>query len=215
MLSHEYTYAYAALEVQSGELDALILPHVNTGCMQLLLDEVSARHPDEKIVMALDGAGWHRSGSLKPPQNMKLLPLPLMCLNSTRLSMVGMNCARSTFTTKSSIVLMRLRINWSLPCGPSKIIPQGLSPLPHGIGLLLHYRIRNGISYQLTCFIQKLYINTRLHRERIIINAMSASRATPGVDAVFICFYIGQYHARNTLEWGHAGNTHEITSNRA
>jgi transposase len=76
MLTHEYTYAYAAVEAQSGELDSLILPHVNTECMQLFPDEVGARHPNEKIVMVLDGAGWHASGSLKPPQNMKLLPLP-------------------------------------------------------------------------------------------------------------------------------------------
>ena len=42
------------------------------------------RHPDEarfgrindKIVMVLDGAGWHASGALNPPPNMKLLPLP-------------------------------------------------------------------------------------------------------------------------------------------
>ena len=59
MLTHEYTYAYAAVEAKSGELDSLILPHVNTECM-----------------LVLDGAGWHASGSLKPPQNMKLLSLP-------------------------------------------------------------------------------------------------------------------------------------------
>jgi hypothetical protein len=38
--------------VASGELDSLILPHVNTHCMQLFLDEVGQR-----IVMVLDGAG--------------------------------------------------------------------------------------------------------------------------------------------------------------
>ena len=32
--------------------------------------------PNDKIVMVLDGAGWHSSGLLKPPQNIKLLPLP-------------------------------------------------------------------------------------------------------------------------------------------
>lgn len=42
MLTHEYTYAYGAVDVCTGELDSLILPHVNTGCMQLFLDEVSA-----------------------------------------------------------------------------------------------------------------------------------------------------------------------------
>ena len=55
MLTHEYTYAYAAVEAKSGELDSLILPYVNTDCMQLFLDEVGARHPSDKIVMVLDG----------------------------------------------------------------------------------------------------------------------------------------------------------------
>jgi transposase len=75
-MTHEYTYAYAAVEAKSGELDSLILPDVNTYCMQLFLDEVGARHPNDKIVMVLDGAGWRTSGLLKMPQNMKLLPLP-------------------------------------------------------------------------------------------------------------------------------------------
>ena len=76
MLTHEYTYAYAAGEIRKGELDSLILPHVNTGCMQLFLNEVGVRHPNDKIVMVLDGAGWHSSKLLKPPHNMTLLPLP-------------------------------------------------------------------------------------------------------------------------------------------
>jgi DDE superfamily endonuclease len=60
----------------TGELDSLILPHVNTECMQLFLNEVSERHPDERIVMVIDGAGWHRSDALKPPENLYLLKLP-------------------------------------------------------------------------------------------------------------------------------------------
>jgi hypothetical protein len=76
MLTHEYTYAFGAVDVCTGELDSLILPHVNTGCMQLFLNEVSARHPDDRIVMVIDGAGWHRSESLTPPENIHLLSLP-------------------------------------------------------------------------------------------------------------------------------------------
>jgi transposase len=57
-------------------MDSLILPHVNTECMQLFLNEVSARHPDERIVMVIDGAGWHRSDGLKAPANIYLLRLP-------------------------------------------------------------------------------------------------------------------------------------------
>lgn len=76
MLTHEYTYVFGAVDVYTGELDSLILPYVNTECMQLFLDEVSARHPDEKIVMVIDGAGWHRSDALKAPPNIYLLTLP-------------------------------------------------------------------------------------------------------------------------------------------
>jgi transposase len=76
MVTQEYTYAYAAVSVLDGGLDTLILPRVNGTCMQLFLDEVAARHAQERIVMVLDGAGWHQSGSLKLPDNLRLLPLP-------------------------------------------------------------------------------------------------------------------------------------------
>ena len=76
MLTHEYTYAYGAVDVVTGEFDSFILPHVNTGCMQLFLNEVAKRHADEHIIMVLDGAGWHRSAALKVPPNMRLLQLP-------------------------------------------------------------------------------------------------------------------------------------------
>ena len=76
MLTHQYTYAYSAVDVCTGELDSLILPHVNTHCMQLFLDEVSARHPHERIVMVIDGAGWHRAKALQAPHNIHLLKLP-------------------------------------------------------------------------------------------------------------------------------------------
>lgn len=43
MVTQEYTYAYAAVSVDDGVLDSLILPHVKSDCMQLFLDEVSGR----------------------------------------------------------------------------------------------------------------------------------------------------------------------------
>jgi transposase len=76
MVSQEYVYAYAAVSVANGELDSLILPHVNTACMQLFLDEVAARHPGERLVMVLDGAGWHRASALRLPENLRLVYLP-------------------------------------------------------------------------------------------------------------------------------------------
>jgi len=62
--------------VSDGELDTLILPHVNGDCMQIFLDEVAAHHPQERLLMVLDGAGWHQSKSLQLPANLRLLRLP-------------------------------------------------------------------------------------------------------------------------------------------
>ena len=76
MVSQEYTYAYAAVSVSDGIMDSLILPHVNGDCMQIFLDEVSARHRNDRIIMVLDGAGWHRNESLEVPANISLLSLP-------------------------------------------------------------------------------------------------------------------------------------------
>lgn len=42
--------------------------------MQLFIDEVALRHPDDQIVMVLDGAGWHQG--IKQPPNMRLINLP-------------------------------------------------------------------------------------------------------------------------------------------
>ena len=75
-ISHKAVYAYAAVSIGSGQVDSLILPDVNTACMQVFLDELASRYPHEKLVMVLDNAGWHLGKKLKIPKNMRLLPLP-------------------------------------------------------------------------------------------------------------------------------------------
>jgi transposase len=76
MVTQQYTYAYAAVSVTDGVLDTLILPQVNSRCMQVFLDEVSSRHLEDRIIMILDGAGWHKAGTLVVPKNMRLVSLP-------------------------------------------------------------------------------------------------------------------------------------------
>ena len=76
MVTQEYTYAYAAVSPFDGVLDTLILPSVNCTCMQVFLDEVASRHPEENILMVVDGAGWHRSQDIILPSNLQLLFLP-------------------------------------------------------------------------------------------------------------------------------------------
>jgi len=51
-------------------------PLVNSGGRQLFFVAAATRHPDERIVMVIDVAGWHRSESLQPPENIYLLSLP-------------------------------------------------------------------------------------------------------------------------------------------
>jgi DDE superfamily endonuclease len=76
MVSRQYTYVYGAVSPQDGRFDSLVLPHVNTECMQISLDVIAARYPRENIIMNMDGAGWHRSSSLKLPSNLRLHFLP-------------------------------------------------------------------------------------------------------------------------------------------
>jgi transposase len=110
MLTHEYTYAFGAVDVCTGQLDCLILPHVNTECMQLFLNEVAVRHPDEHIVMVIDGAGWHRSEALKAPANIYLLKLPPYAPELNPIEHVWDELREKFSTTAFSKALMRWKI---------------------------------------------------------------------------------------------------------
>ena len=44
--------------------------------MQIFLDEMPSRHPNDRIMRVLDGAGWHQSESLLPAPNLRLLKQP-------------------------------------------------------------------------------------------------------------------------------------------
>ena len=71
----EYTYAYAAISPVDGEMVSLVLPYSNIECMNIFLDEVSKRYPDDYIIMVADNAAWHRSKGLKMPENIEIFPL--------------------------------------------------------------------------------------------------------------------------------------------
>ena len=76
MVTQQYTYAYGAVSPVDGKFDSLILPHVNGNCMQLFLNEISARYPNENVVMVIDGAGWHRSHEIELAENLRTIFLP-------------------------------------------------------------------------------------------------------------------------------------------
>ena len=58
---------------QDGCFDSLLLPHVNSECMHIVLDEIASRYPTNNVVMVLDGARWHTSTDFRLPDNLRLL----------------------------------------------------------------------------------------------------------------------------------------------
>ena len=72
----EYRYAYGAVEPLEGESFFLVLPYSNTECMNIFLEGLGAKYPDDIIILVLDGAAWHRSKGLVIPHNIKFVYLP-------------------------------------------------------------------------------------------------------------------------------------------
>lgn len=72
----EYIYAYGAVCPQDGSFCSLILPDMRTECLNIFLEELSQRYPDNHLLVVLDGAASHRSGTLQIPEHMTLIPLP-------------------------------------------------------------------------------------------------------------------------------------------
>lgn len=72
----EYRYAYGAVEPKTGESCFLIMPYCNTNCMNVFLEHLSKAYPNDIIVLACDGAAWHKSKGLKVPENICLVHIP-------------------------------------------------------------------------------------------------------------------------------------------
>lgn len=75
-LVREYTYAYAAVTPQDGDLVWMLSTKMDTLNMNTFLMHVSEKHPHNYIVMVLDGASSHRSKDLRVPENMTIVRLP-------------------------------------------------------------------------------------------------------------------------------------------
>lgn len=72
----EYRYVYGAVEPLTGENCFVVMPYCNTDCMNMFLEELSNTFPKDKIILACDGAAWHKSRSLKIPENIELIFIP-------------------------------------------------------------------------------------------------------------------------------------------
>lgn len=72
-----YQYIFGAINPSSGASAALILPLVNTECLELHLIEIANTIPDNRhAVLIMDCASWHRGIKLKIPNKISILHLP-------------------------------------------------------------------------------------------------------------------------------------------
>jgi transposase len=74
---YEWAYIFGAVCPERATGAALIMPDANSEAMNLHLQEIGrAVTPGAHGVLVVDGAGWHISQALKPPDNITLLCLP-------------------------------------------------------------------------------------------------------------------------------------------
>ena len=71
-------YLYSSVNPKDGENFTLLLPFVNTDCMNSYLNELS-KAINKNIILIVDGAGWHKSKNLIIPNNIQIVLLPPYC----------------------------------------------------------------------------------------------------------------------------------------
>lgn len=76
---YEWLYLYAFVHPSSGRTEWFILPTVSSELMSLALAEFAravGAGPSKKIVLVVDGAGWHEANDLVVPEGIELVVLP-------------------------------------------------------------------------------------------------------------------------------------------
>ena len=75
-LGYKNFYLYSAANPKTGKEFTLLLPNVNINCMNVFLDEFVKFIKNRKIVIVMDGAGWHKSDKLIFPRNIRIIIQP-------------------------------------------------------------------------------------------------------------------------------------------
>ena len=74
---YENAYIFGAVCPAHDKGAALVMPRANAEAMQKHLEEISQSIATKAHgVVIMDGAGWHKSGALKIPENLSILFLP-------------------------------------------------------------------------------------------------------------------------------------------
>jgi len=71
----EYRYVFGAVEPGTGESFFLVMPQCNTVNMNVFLRELSKTYLNDKIILYVDNASWHKSHCLIVPSNIQIKTL--------------------------------------------------------------------------------------------------------------------------------------------
>ena len=77
--SYQWVYLYGFVHPETGRVQWLIMPTVSKEAFELALDHFAkavGAGAKKRILLVLDGAGWHMAKSLKIPEGIHLVPLP-------------------------------------------------------------------------------------------------------------------------------------------
>lgn len=72
-------YVYSATHSKTGEHFSLIIPYLNTECMNIFLEELSKHLGSRIATIVMDQAAWHKSSTLAIPNNINIVYLPPYC----------------------------------------------------------------------------------------------------------------------------------------
>jgi transposase len=73
----DWAYLFGAVCPELGKSAGLVMPEANTETMNQHLLEISKQvSPRAHAIVLMDRAGWHRSKSLRVPQNLTIMLLP-------------------------------------------------------------------------------------------------------------------------------------------
>jgi hypothetical protein len=73
---YDWCWLYAAVEPATGQSFWLLLPGVDSACLQAFLDAFAKHLGEQRVGLVLDGSGAHTAQTLAWPDEIVPLPLP-------------------------------------------------------------------------------------------------------------------------------------------
>jgi len=75
-MGFENFYVYSSVNADTGEMFSLLMPNVNTDCMNIFLAEFAIQLGKRHTFLIMDRAAWHKAKALVVPRNIHIVLLP-------------------------------------------------------------------------------------------------------------------------------------------